>query len=150
MVYENPCLRKQVIVVEHFEKIPYSGARYEEIIIWGKKLPRFNEASRIDSNIIQGCQSLLYLETVYRDQKLFFNVDSSALISKGLAAILIFIYSGELASSIIETPPLFFNDLGLYHLLSVGRANGLSSLWSEMKRAAYLHFSSEKKRIDPA
>jgi len=101
----------------------------------GKKLPFLEERHKIKENLVQGCQSRVYLTaTLSADQCVFFRVHSDALISSGLAALLLFIYQGETAPFILHCPPLFIRDLGLMQSLSPGRSNGLISMYTKMKK----------------
>ena len=93
--------------------------------------------AKVEENLVAGCQSVLYLECTSRGGALYFNADSDALISKGLAALLVYLYSGEPASSLFTHPPQFLQGLGLQ--LSPARSNGLASLYAKMRlRAAEL------------
>ena len=109
--------------------------KYEKIIEMGRALPRLPDISRIQENLVQGCQSILYLETAFKDGKIYFNADSEALISKGLAALLIRAYSGETQEAILKCPPTFLTDIGIQNSLSPARSNGLASLFLKMKQA---------------
>lgn len=103
---------------------------------WGKRLPSFDPAWKIEENLVQGCQSLMYLHTHVEGKKLYFSADSDALISKGLASILIYLYSGEDAETILKTPPTFLEEIGIVGSLTPGRANGLAGLYFRMKQEA--------------
>ena len=109
---------------------------YAEIMAWGKNLPLFDETLKTDENRVLGCQSLMYLHAEEKMGRLFFSADSDALISKGLAAILIYLYSGEEAVTILRSPPSFLEELGLLTSLSPGRSNGFASLYQKMQKHA--------------
>jgi cysteine desulfuration protein SufE len=104
--------------------------KYEKIIEMGRALPPLSDAARVPENLVHGCQSVMHLETTFKDGRVYFNADSEALISKGLAALLIAAYSGEPPASLLQHPPIFLKDLGLS--LSPARSNGLSSLYKKM------------------
>jgi cysteine desulfuration protein SufE len=110
--------------------------KYQKIIELGRQLPPFNPAAKTPSNLVLGCQSLMHLETRSEDGRLFFNADSEALISKGLAALLIAIYSGEEPHTIAECPPSFIVKIGLQAALSPSRSSGLASLYHRMRQEA--------------
>ena len=93
-------------------------------------------AYKVDENIVQGCQSVMYLRSHMKDGKVFFEVSSEALISAGLAALLVFVYSGEPPEAILKIPATYLQDLGIYASLTPGRSNGLSSLYLRMKQDA--------------
>ncbi len=126
-------LKKQQEIKEIFESFASPDAKYEKIIEMGKGLPPLPEAARIQENLVQGCQSILYLETTLKDGLIYFNADSDALISKGLAALLIYVYSGETPESLFKEPPLFLKEIGLHQALSPARSNGLASLFKKMQ-----------------
>jgi cysteine desulfuration protein SufE len=119
---------KQHIIKEIFSKFPSPAEKYEKIIDMGRKLPPFSPAARIEKNLVSGCQSLLYLQATVVDKLVYFNADSDALISKGLAALLIEVYSGQPPETLLKEPPLFLKEIGLYQALSPARSNGLMSL----------------------
>ena len=127
---------KQQILVEIFQKFSSMDEKYEKIIEMGRALPPLSETAHIQENLVQGCQSILYLETEVRDGKVYFNADSEALISKGLAALLIYVYSGELPEALFKEPPLFLKEIGLHQALSPARSNGLASLYRKMQEEA--------------
>lgn len=102
----------------------------------GRALPWLSEHARIQENLVQGCQSILYLEAELKDSKIYFNADSEALISKGLAALLIYVYSGQAPEALFKEPPLFLKEIGLHQALSPARSNGLASLYRKMQESA--------------
>jgi cysteine desulfuration protein SufE len=79
---------------------------------------------------------MMYLHSVYADRSLFFYATADALISAGLAALLIAIYSGETPEMILTTPPTFLTEYGILHTLSPGRSNGVASLFFTMQQRA--------------
>src|SRR5665213_2106928 len=118
---------------QHLEKLffakPTPEGKYELIIELGRKLPRMDSSFCSPENLIEGCQSLMYLKADYTEGKFHFEIFSEALISAGLAALLINYYQGESAETVLTHPPTFINDLGITASLSPGRSNGLSSLY---------------------
>jgi cysteine desulfuration protein SufE len=135
MTFES-CLQKQEAIKAIFSACPTPEARYQKIIELGRQLPDFNPTARILDNLIPGCQSVMHLETTFQDDKLFFNADSDALISKGLAALLIAVYSEETADTVANCPPSFIKEIGLHNALSPARSNGLASLYHKMRQEA--------------
>ncbi len=109
---------------------------YEKIMEFGKTLSPFQKEWKNEENLVSGCQSLLYLHTTSRLGALYFSASSDALISAGLAALLIFLYSGEFPANIIKNPPRILEELGIPALLSPSRANGLASLYLKMREEA--------------
>ncbi len=144
LVYYNTPMDKQTELKQIFALCPTSEAKYQKIIELGKNLPPFDPAQMVTENIVQGCQSIMYLHSHLEDGKLFFNASSEALISKGLAALLIFVYSGEAPETILKAPADYLQELGIYASLSPGRSNGLSSMYLRMKQEAVKLFLSKK------
>lgn len=110
--------------------------RYKALIDLGRSLPPFPLALKIPENLVSGCQSNLYLSAQFIDGLVYFEAASDALISAGLAAILIAVYNGESPETILKQPPQFLNDLGIYTSLSANRSNGLSQIHLRMKKEA--------------
>lgn len=135
MTFES-CLQKQETIKAIFKACPTPEARYQKIIELGRQLPAFNPSARVPSNLVPGCQSIMYLEVTMKDNKLFLNADSDALISKGLAALLIGVYSEETADTVANCPPSFIKEIGLHNALSPARSNGLGSLYHKMRQEA--------------
>jgi len=78
----------------------------------------------------------MYLSAKLENGQIIFEADSDALISRGLAVILLLVYSGETAEAILKCPPTFLDELGIAGSLTPGRANGLFSLHLKMKQEA--------------
>ena len=136
------CLEKQDLLKKIFDKFSTPDERYLKIMELGKQLPKLDPIYKIEANIVNGCQSTMYLRTYSENGKLFFQVDSDALISLGLAALLVFIYSEETPETILKCPPKCLEELGISALLSPSRANGLYSIHLKMKQEALITFRS--------
>lgn len=135
----DSCLQKQHAIKEIFSACTTPEARYQKIIEMGRQLPVFNPASRTPANLVPGCQSVMHLETTLTNGKLILNADSEALISKGLAALLIYVYSNESPATIANCPPTFIQEIGLLTTISPARSNGLASLYHKMRQEALKH-----------
>jgi cysteine desulfuration protein SufE len=110
--------------------------KYKTLMAMGKKLPSYPEALKTSERIVPGCQSLLYLSSTLQDGKLYFNAHTDALISAGLAALLISVYSGESPETILKEEPRFLQELGLASVLSLNRSNGLANIYLKIKKEA--------------
>lgn len=110
--------------------------KYTHVIEMGRALPPYPQELKIPSLEVKGCQSTMYLQSELKEGKVFFNVDSDALISKGLAALLIHVYSGESPESILKCPPDYLEQIGITANLTPNRANGLYSIHLRMKQEA--------------
>jgi cysteine desulfuration protein SufE len=113
-----------------------AAQKYEKIIELGRQLTPYPLELKTPDRLVKGCQSAMYLHVEMIDNKLFFQAHSEALISAGLAALLLKVYHGEPPEAILGCPPQFLEDLGIYGALSPGRANGLASLFQRMKQEA--------------
>lgn len=138
-------VNKQFELKKIFSSLSTAQEKYEKIIEMGRNLPLLSPEARIEQNLVPGCQSLLYLETLYRDGLIYFKADSEALISKGLAALLIYVYSEQPADSIFKHPPLFLKEIGITQALSPARSNGLLSLYKKMQLSILTQHATEGK-----
>ncbi|HRD56077.1 MAG TPA: SufE family protein [Parachlamydiaceae bacterium] len=130
------CLNKQEKIKKIFNTCNTPEEKYKQVILLGQQLKRMDAAYKIEENLVKGCQSTMFLHAELKDGKILFEADSDALISFGLAAILIAIYSGETAETILKCPPSCLDELGLSASLSPNRANGLYSIHLKMKQEA--------------
>lgn len=92
--------------------------------------------NKIPENLVKGCQSTMYLHAELVGNVIHFTADSDALISAGLAAILIQVYSGETPETVLTCPPEYLETLGISASLTPSRANGLYSIHLKMKQEA--------------
>lgn len=130
------CLEKQDKVKALFSHCTTPAARYEKIMELGSGLRPLPPAAKTEENRVRGCQSLMYLASRLENGLVIFEVDSDALISRGLAVILLMVYSGENPETILKCPPTYLEELGIAGSLTPGRANGLYSLHLKMKQDA--------------
>ena len=135
------CLEKQNQLTKIFADCSSREARYEKIIELGQQLPPFDPTCQTEANLVPGCQSLMYLEATLKDGNIYFNADSQSLISKGLAALLVFVYSGQHLEALLHCPPTFLSEIGLQNSLSPARSNGLLSLYRKMVQQAQSRLS---------
>jgi cysteine desulfuration protein SufE len=131
-------------IKEKFLSLHDPEDRYTYLIELGRAAPPFPHELRTAENIVPGCQSVLYLHTCFHEEKLFFTAHSEALISAGLAALLIAAYSDTSPQTILLNPPLFLQEIGLFASLSPHRSNGLASIYVRMKQEAMKHILSIK------
>lgn len=109
---------------------------YKTIIEWGKKCLPLDPTLKTEERRVVGCQSLLYLFTLHKEGRLYFQIDSDALISKGLAALLAFYYEGATPLQVIQEKPTFLEELSIVQSLSPTRAGGVASLYVKMRQEA--------------
>ena len=134
-MYES-CLKKQQEVKNLFAACTTEEQKYEKIIALGRTLPPFPKEDQIPENLVKGCQSIMYLKSSLENGKVIFNASSDALISSGLAVILIMVYSGESPENILKCPPKYLEELGISASLTPNRANGLYSIHLRMRQDA--------------
>ena len=123
----------QAEIVEDFSFLPEWDERYAYLIELGQKMPPLAEAYRTEENIVRGCQSTVWLHRECQDGKVFLESDSDSLIVKGLAALLMRVYSGQSAEDILQVDLSFFEETGLNKHLSSQRANGLMAMIDQIK-----------------
>ena len=107
--------------------------RYEYMIELGKSIELIDSSKKIDSNLIKGCQSKLWLHAELNDNKLIFKADSEAIITKGIAAVLLRVFSNQTPEDILNANLDFVDKIGLKEHLSPTRANGLISMIKQIK-----------------
>jgi cysteine desulfuration protein SufE len=129
-------------IIDEFSMFDDWMERYEYIIELGKKLPIIKEEYKTENNLIKGCQSKVWLQGEENDGKVVFTADSDAILTKGIIAILIRVFSNQSASDIINADMGFIDEIGLKEHLSPTRANGLVSMIKNIKMYA-LAFNSK-------
>jgi len=130
-------------IVDEFSMFDDWMQRYEYIIDLGKNLPLINEEYKTEDNIIKGCQSKVWLKGEQNDDKIVFTADSDAILTKGIIAILIRVFSNQKATDILNSDMDFIDKIGLKEHLSPTRANGLVSMIKNIKMYA-LAFDAKK------
>ena len=123
-------------IVAEFSTFDNWAERYEYMIELGKSLPLIDSKYKIEENLIKGCQSNVWLHAETNNGKLIFTADSDAILTKGIIAILIRVFSNQDADSIMEAKTDFIDEIGLKKHLSPIRANGLLSMIKELKMYA--------------
>lgn len=124
---------KQNQIIDEFNFFQDWSEKYQYLIDLGKSLPDFDQNNRIDSNLINGCQSKVWLNSSFNDNIVIFEADSDAIISKGIISLLIRVFSGHNPKEILEANIDFIEKIGLNSHLSQTRANGLLSMIKQIK-----------------
>ena len=130
-------------IIDEFSMFDDWMQRYEYIIDLGKNLPLIQEAYKTEDNLIKGCQSKVWLKGEQKDDKIIFTADSDAILTKGIIAILIRVFSNQNAFDILAADTDFIDKIGLKEHLSPTRANGLVSMIKNIKMYA-LAFDAKK------
>ncbi len=120
-------------IIDEFDFFEDWSEKYQYLIDLGKNLPNFDNKSRIDSNLIKGCQSKVWLNSSFKNNTVIFEADSDAIISKGIISLLIRVFSGHTPDEIIAANIDFIEKIGLNSHLSQTRANGLLSMIKQIK-----------------
>jgi len=131
-------------IIDEFAMFDDWMQRYEYIIELGKNLPLIKEEFKTDENIIKGCQSKVWLQGEIKDDKVVFTADSDAILTKGIIAILIRVFSNQSPADILNADMSFIDEIGLKEHLSATRANGLVSMIKQIKMYA-LAFEAKNK-----
>lgn len=123
-------------IIEEFSMFDNWEERYQYMIDLGKTLPLIDEQYKTEEHIIKGCQSKVWVHAEMKDGKVEFTADSDAIITKGIIAILIRVFSNQSPKAIIEANTDFIDKIGLKEHLSPTRANGLVSMIKQLKMYA--------------
>jgi cysteine desulfuration protein SufE len=122
--------------VEEFSLFDDWMQRYEYMIELGKTLPLIDPEYKTEENIIKGCQSKVWIHADLDGDKLVFTADSDAIITKGIIAVLIRVFSNQHPDDILGADTSFIDKIGLKEHLSPTRANGLVSMIKQLKMYA--------------
>ncbi len=107
--------------------------KYEYIIELSKDLEFMNENLKSEDNLIKGCQSKVWLHAEMVNGKINFLADSEAIITKGIISILLNVFNNRKPQEILDSDMGFIEKIGLKEHLSPNRANGLSSMYKQIK-----------------
>ena len=110
--------------------------KYAYIIDLGNALPPIDVKYRTPENIIEGCQSRVWLNAEYENGKIYFTADSDAIIVKGIISLLIKVLSEHTPDEILNSDLHFIQAIGLAEHLSPTRSNGLAAMVKQMKMYA--------------
>ena len=128
---------RQADVIDEFSLFDDWMDKYEHLIELGKDVPAIDTARKTDDHLIKGCQSKVWLAAdEQHDGSVVFTADSDAIITKGIIAILIRVFSNQHPDAILEANTEFIDKIGLKEHLSPTRANGLVSMIKQLKMYA--------------
>lgn len=128
---------KQDEIIAEFEAFSDWLDKYDYLIELSRSLPPFDDKLKVPENLIQGCQSRVWLHaSLSGEGKIIFTADSDALITKGIIALLIRVLSGHTPEEILQADLYFINRIGLRENLSPTRSNGLLSMIKQIKMYA--------------
>jgi cysteine desulfuration protein SufE len=122
---------------EIIEEFSFLGDDMESIIFYimelGNKLGPIEEQSKVDSNLIKGCQSKVWLVADLEDEQLVLKADSNTDITKGLISLLIRVLSGQDLEDIIQAKLYFIEGIGMSKIIGSQRSNGLTAMIKQIK-----------------
>ncbi len=120
-------------LVNEMKPLSSTEDRYRWIIQEGKKLPALKDGQCVDRFLIEGCISRAWLAPEKNGGKITYYADSESLIVKGIISLLLRVYNGETAKTILATEASFLKDIGVEEHLSLNRRNGLASVLKQLK-----------------
>ena len=123
-------------IIEEFAGFDDWMDKYQLLIDLGNEQEPLDEKYKIESNLIDGCQSRVWLQADYHDGIIDFSAESDALIVKGIVALLIRVLSGQTPQDILDAELYFIDEIGLKEHLSPTRSNGLLAMVKQMRMYA--------------
>ena len=132
---------QQEAVIEEFSEIDDWMDKYQMLIDLGNELDVLKEQYKTQENLIEGCQSRVWIQCDHQDGKLLFTADSDALIVKGIIALLLQVLSGHTPKEILQCDLYFIDRIGLREHLSPTRSNGLLTMIKRIKAYALAYDS---------
>ena len=132
-------------IIDEFSMFDDWMQRYEYMIQLGKSLELIDQKYKTDDYTIKGCQSKVWVFAELKDQLIQFTADSDAIITKGIIALLLRVFSGQRPQDILDAELYFIDQIGLKEHLSPTRANGLLSMIKQIK----LYAVAYQTQIEP-
>ncbi len=123
-------------IVDEFSVFDDWMDKYALLIDLGNSLPPMDEKYKTPENLIEGCQSRVWLQADYRDDRIYFEAESDAIIVKGIVSLLVRVLSGRTPDEILNAQLYFIEKIGLTEHLSPTRSNGLVAMVKQMRMYA--------------
>mgnify|MGYP003291540519 CR=1 FL=1 len=120
-------------IINEFLELDDWMDKYQMLIDMGSEQPPLDEQYKTDSNLIEGCQSRVWLQADEKDGLLIFQAESDALIVKGIVGLLVRVLSGHTPDEILDANLYFIDQIGLHEHLSPTRSNGLVAMVKQMR-----------------
>jgi cysteine desulfuration protein SufE len=133
-------------IVTEFEVYDDWMDKYNYLIELSRDLSLINPRLKVNENLINGCQSKVWLNAEYDQGVIHFTADSDAIITKGIIALLIRVMSNRTPEEIMNTDLFFIDQIGLRQNLSPTRSNGLLSMVKQMKLYALAYHTKYSKK----
>ncbi len=128
--------KKQNAIIEEFSVFDDWMDKYAYLVDLGNELAPLSPEEKTDDNLIDGCQSKLWIIAELQNGKMHFKTDSDAIITKGIASLLIRAIEGETPKDVMNSKLSFIDEIGLYQHLSPTRSNGLLAMTKRIKAYA--------------
>ena len=132
---------RQDEIIEEFQDFDDWLDRYQLLIDMGNNMPPLDEKYKTESNLIEGCQSRVWLQADYEDGRIHFQAESDALIVKGIVSLLISVLDNQTPQDILDADLYFIEKIGLREHLSPTRSNGLLAMVKQMRLYALAFMS---------
>lgn len=134
---------KQDEIIAEFNDFDDWMDRYQLLIDLGNEQEPLDDQYKTEQNLIEGCQSRVWLEAYEKEGKIYFKAESDAVIVKGIIALLVNVLSGHTPDEILNADLYFIDKIGLKEHLSPTRSNGLLSMVKQIRMYA-LAFKAKK------
>lgn len=132
-------------IIEEFSSIEDWMDKYSYLIELSEELPKFEDCRKSEKNLIEGCQSRVWIDAeLEKDGKIHFFADSDAILVKGLVALLLRVFDHQSPQDILDAQLYFIDKIGMKENLSPTRANGLLSMIKQIKLFALAYQNSQK------
>ncbi|MFZ4740225.1 MAG: SufE family protein [Bacteroidales bacterium] len=132
-------------IIEEFQNFDDWMDKYNYVIEMGRECPMIDEKNKVENNLIVGCQSRVWLSAEYIDGVIIYKADSDAVITKGIANLLIRTLSHQKPQDILDAKLEFVDKIGLKDHLSPTRSNGLVAMMKQMKLYALVYKTKYEK-----
>ncbi len=130
-------------IIDEFSGLTDWMDKYSYIIEMGNALPPLDEKYKTPDNLIDGCQSRVWVNATYDGGVIRFDADSDAIIVKGIISMLVRVLSGQTPSAILDADLYFIDEIGLKEHLSPTRSNGLLAMVKQIKMYALAYKAKE-------
>ena len=132
-------------IIDDFSGLTDWMDKYALIIDMGNSLPPIDERHKTPENLIEGCQSRVWVAAEYVDGRIDFTADSDAIIVKGIISMLLRVLSHQAPSDILDADLYFIDEIGLREHLSPTRSNGLLAMVKQIKMYALAYKTKENE-----
>ena len=134
-------------IVNEFSEFEDWMDKYALLIDLGNSQESLDEQYKTPENLIEGCQSRVWLQADYHDGKVYFHAESDAIIVKGIVSLLIQVLSGHTTDEILNADLYFIEKIGLKEHLSPTRSNGLVAMVKQMNMYALAYKVKNEQEI---